>query len=66
MENVISNILDNYERGSLSRREFIRGVTLLLATSGSASAASVTSDPVMRVTRIHHVSISVSDLQAVS
>jgi catechol 2,3-dioxygenase-like lactoylglutathione lyase family enzyme len=59
MENLVSNILDNYERGSLSRREFIQGVTLLLTTSASAA----TSDTVIRVSGIHHVSICVSDLQ---
>jgi len=59
MENVISSILDRYERGSLSRRELIHGVAMLLATSANASAA----DSGVQISRIHHVSIQASDVQ---
>lgn len=58
MEQVISTIVDRFERGSLSRRELIDGLVMLLATAGTASAA----DSAINVSRIHHVSILASDV----
>ena len=38
MESAISGLLSNYEKGSLSRRELVRGLALL-AASGTAATA---------------------------
>jgi catechol 2,3-dioxygenase-like lactoylglutathione lyase family enzyme len=53
----IWNLLENYERGKLTRRELIQGITLLAAVGGTASAAE------FKAGNINHVSIQVSDLQ---
>ena len=59
MENVISVLVNRYERGSISRRELIRGLAMLAATSSTATAA----DSAIHVTGIDHVSIQASDIQ---
>jgi predicted enzyme related to lactoylglutathione lyase len=59
MENVISVLVNRYERGSISRRELIRGLAMLAATSSTATAA----DSAIQVTGIDHVSIQASDIQ---
>jgi catechol 2,3-dioxygenase-like lactoylglutathione lyase family enzyme len=59
MENLISGILDRYERGALSRRELIQGMAMLVAASATVSAA----DSAVKITRIHHVSLQVSDVE---
>src|SRR5438132_5907610 len=38
MESIISNLLTRFEKGSLSRRELVRGLAIL-AASGTAAAA---------------------------
>jgi catechol 2,3-dioxygenase-like lactoylglutathione lyase family enzyme len=65
MENVISSILDRYERGALSRRELIQGMAMLLATgvTASASDSKTAANSAVQVSRIHHVSIQVRDVQ---
>jgi catechol 2,3-dioxygenase-like lactoylglutathione lyase family enzyme len=62
MENVISTILDRYERGALSRRQLIQGMTMLFAANAIRSSAESAAEPAVRISRIHHVSIQVSDL----
>jgi catechol 2,3-dioxygenase-like lactoylglutathione lyase family enzyme len=59
MENVISVLVNRYERGSISRRELIRGLAMLAATSSTATAAG----SAIQVTGIDHVSIQASDIQ---
>jgi catechol 2,3-dioxygenase-like lactoylglutathione lyase family enzyme len=59
MRTEIAKIVEGYEQGSLSRRELIEGLMMVFVASGSALAAEST----IRVNRIHHVSIHVSDLQ---
>jgi len=39
MEAVITNLLDRFEKGALSRRDLIQGLTMLAAAGGAASAA---------------------------
>ncbi len=58
---LVSELVERYERGGLSRRELIQGLTLLVA-SGSASAATETPADAMTPNGIDHVSIRVSDL----
>jgi len=57
MEHTISRLLKAYENGKLHRRDLVKGLTLLAAGSGSASAAGFQSNG------INHVSLQVSDLQ---
>jgi catechol 2,3-dioxygenase-like lactoylglutathione lyase family enzyme len=57
MESTISELLETYEKGKLSRRELVQGLILLAASSGTASAAGFQGNT------INHVSLNVSDLQ---
>ena len=61
MEVMISKLLNRFERGALTRRELIQGLTMLTAASATASTAQG-QDVGIKVTKIDHVSIQVSDL----
>jgi len=61
MEAVISNLLDRFERGALTRRGLIQGLAMLTAASGTESVAQVP-DLGIKAVKIDHVSIQVSDL----
>jgi catechol 2,3-dioxygenase-like lactoylglutathione lyase family enzyme len=60
MESIISDLVTRFEKGSLSRRELVRGLTIL-AASGSAVAAQENLD--FKTATIDHVSIQVADLK---
>jgi len=61
MEVMISKLLNRFERGALTRRELIQGLTMLTAASATASNAQG-QDVGIKVAKIDHVSIQVSDL----
>ncbi len=61
MEVVISQLLNQFEKGSLSRRDLIHGLVALTAAGGAASAAPFQETP-FKSTRIDHISIQVTDL----
>lgn len=62
MKPIISELVERYDRGRLSRRELIQGLTLLAAV-GPAAAADVAPDSGLVANGIDHVSVLVSDLQ---
>ena len=61
MRVMISELLNRFERGALTRRELIQGLTILTAASATASTAQ-SQDVGIQVAKIDHVSIQVSDL----
>jgi catechol-2,3-dioxygenase len=61
MEAVISNLVKQFEKGAVSRRELIQGLVALTAAGGAASAAAFQETP-FKSTRIDHISIQVTDL----
>ena len=61
MEVMISKLLNRFERGALTRRELIQGLAMLTAASATASNAQG-QDVGIKVAKIDHVSIQVSDL----
>jgi catechol 2,3-dioxygenase-like lactoylglutathione lyase family enzyme len=61
MEAIISNLLNRFERGALTRRELIRGIAMLTAASGTVTDAQVP-DVNIKGAKIDHVSIQVNDL----
>ena len=61
METIISNLLNRFERGALTRREFIEGLAMLTAASGAASAAGLQGAS-LKASKIDHISIQVRDL----
>jgi len=60
MESIISNLLDRFEKGSLTRRELARSLAMLAA---GATAAAAQEDIDFKSADIDHVSIQVADLQ---
>ena len=61
MEAIISNLVKRFESGALTRRELIKGLAMLTAASGTASAAGL-QEGGLKGSRIDHISIQVTDL----
>jgi catechol 2,3-dioxygenase-like lactoylglutathione lyase family enzyme len=61
MERIISNLLDRFEKGLLTRRELAQGLTMIAAT-GAATHAAQGQETGIKGVKIDHVSIQVSDL----
>jgi catechol-2,3-dioxygenase len=61
METVVSDLLKQFETGSLSRRQLVQTLAALTAAGGAASAA-VRQETPFKSTRIDHISIQVTDL----
>ena len=60
MEAMIASLVSRFERGALTRRDLVQGLTALAAASGAASAQA--QDAAIQGAKIDHVSIQVSDL----
>jgi catechol 2,3-dioxygenase-like lactoylglutathione lyase family enzyme len=60
MESLIDDLMRSFERGALTRRQLIAGLTALVAGSASGASAQTAG---LRGTGIDHVSILVDDLQ---
>jgi catechol 2,3-dioxygenase-like lactoylglutathione lyase family enzyme len=61
MEAIISNLVKQFERGAISRRDLVRSLAMLAAAGETASAAALQENP-FKSTRIDHISIQVTDL----
>jgi len=61
MEAMIANLLNRFERGALTRRGLIQGLTMLTAAGGTAAEAQA-QDAGIKAAKIDHVSIQVADL----
>jgi len=64
MESLISDLVARFERGSLSRRDFVSSLAML-AASGTAAAAAPAPQPDINFNTaiIDHMSIQVADMQ---
>jgi catechol 2,3-dioxygenase-like lactoylglutathione lyase family enzyme len=60
MESIISDLVTRFEKGSLSRRELVRGLAMLAA---SATPAAAEEDIDFKGADIDHISIHVADMQ---
>jgi catechol 2,3-dioxygenase-like lactoylglutathione lyase family enzyme len=60
MEALISNLVNRFERGALTRRGLIQSLTMLAAASAEVSAQG--QDAGIKAAKIDHVSIQVADL----
>ena len=58
MEHIISRLLQEYERGKVTRRQLIQ--MLAVGTAAASSAATVEATPA-NATYINHVSMQVAD-----
>ncbi len=61
MEAIISSLLSRFEKGALTRRGLIQGLTMLTAASGTALEAQAPFAG-LKAAKIDHMSIQVSDL----
>jgi catechol 2,3-dioxygenase-like lactoylglutathione lyase family enzyme len=61
MEAIISNLLSRLEKGALTRRQLVQGLTALAAVGGSISTAEA-QGAATQGAKIDHVSIQVADL----
>jgi catechol 2,3-dioxygenase-like lactoylglutathione lyase family enzyme len=61
MEAVISQLVNQFERGGVTRRELIQGLSALVAAGTMSSTAGAQTG--LRATRIDHTSVLVTDLQ---
>lgn len=62
MENVIADLVQSFENGTLSRRALVQGLTVLAAGGASATARSQQAPFVSA--GIDHISIQVDDMDA--
>ena len=58
METIISDLLNRFEKGALSRRELVQGLSLLAAGRTAAKAQTAG----LKATKVDHISIQVTDL----
>ena len=61
MEAIISDLLNRFEKGALSRRGLIQGLAMLTAAGGATSLTQA-QDAGLKGVKIDHISIQVSDL----
>ena len=60
MNEIVSSLLNRFDKGALTRRDLMQGLAILTAASGTASAQ--VRDVGIKAAKIDHVSIQVSDL----
>jgi catechol 2,3-dioxygenase-like lactoylglutathione lyase family enzyme len=61
VETIIADLVRRFENGGLSRRQLIRGLSLLAAAGGASDASAQPSG--IRAMNIGHVSVQVTDVQ---
>lgn len=59
MKNLISDLVDRFDSGTLSRRQLIQGLTVLVAAGGASRAQA--QDTPFASAGIDHISIQVTD-----
>jgi catechol 2,3-dioxygenase-like lactoylglutathione lyase family enzyme len=62
MEAIISDLLNRFEKGALSRRGLIQGLAMLAAAGGAATGAQAQEATGLKGVKIDHISIQVTDL----
>jgi catechol 2,3-dioxygenase-like lactoylglutathione lyase family enzyme len=60
MSSVIDDLVEQFEQGTLSRRQLVQGLTALAAAGGALPAAAQSTP--FSATRIDHISIQVTDM----
>ena len=59
MQQTVDTLLDRYERGQVSRRQFLMAVTALAGVPAAVAAAA----PIGKVEQLNHVTLFVRDVQ---
>jgi catechol 2,3-dioxygenase-like lactoylglutathione lyase family enzyme len=60
MDTIITDLVDRFDQGTLSRRQLIQGLTVLAAAGGALPAAAQQTP--FKSTRIDHISVQVTDM----
>jgi catechol 2,3-dioxygenase-like lactoylglutathione lyase family enzyme len=60
MDTVITDLVNRFDAGTLSRRQLIQGLTVLAAAGGALPAAAQQTP--FKSTRIDHISVQVTDM----
>ena len=61
MQRLITDLVERFDEGTLSRRRLIQGLTALAAAGGAGSASAQTTTP-FTSTGIDHISVQVTNL----
>ena len=61
MEHVIANLLQDFERGKMTRRQLIQSLALAATAASAASTAGAAEGTVAKAVSINHVSYQVAD-----
>lgn len=62
MDTVITDLVNRFERGKLTRRQLIQGLSVLVAADATSSAAAAQASR-LQAAAIDHTSVLVTDLQ---
>ena len=62
METVISDLVKQFEKGALSRRQLVQSL-VAVAAAGAAGVAAPLQETPFKSSRIDHISVQVTDLQ---
>jgi len=62
MDPIVTELVNRFERGALTRRQLIQGLSALVATAGASTTAAGQSSG-LQATAINHTSVLVTDLQ---
>lgn len=61
MESVIAKLLDDFERGKMTRRQLIKSLTVTAAVASNAGVAVGQSKKALKAVAVNHISYQVSD-----
>ena len=64
MEHEVSDLLDQYDEGQMSRRQLVAGLTAAvgLAAAATPTRAAESSDSTFKATGLDHIALSVTDV----
>ena len=61
MEHIIAKLLQDFERGKMTRRQLIQSLALTASAGATAGSAAAADTPVAKAVSINHVSYQVAD-----
>jgi catechol 2,3-dioxygenase-like lactoylglutathione lyase family enzyme len=61
MENMIAKLLDDFERGQMSRRQLIKSLAVVATVAGATTPASAENSKGFKAVAVNHISYQVDD-----
>ena len=62
MEATLSQLIDQYDEGKLTRRQLLASLATVAGAGGIAGKATATEEPTFQATRLNHIALSVTDV----